>query len=130
MSSNQYRDADNDATYEKGINFISKTTLSGPLVPVADFTKTPQTSAITIVGYLAPNPLESTFRASIPNGVVIKNDRVTLGKLELEIAGKPEPIFSLLTTLLVKPSSRDEPLTLTSRISFKGTPPVVSLAGT
>lgn len=130
VSSNDYHDADKDVTYKKGMNFVSKTKLSGPLVPVSDFTGTAPTSIITIVGYLAPNPIESVFRASIPNGVVLKNDSVTLGKLELEIAGKPEPVFSLLTTLLVKPSPKDETLTLTARISFKGTPPVVSLAGT
>lgn len=129
VSNNEYHDADKDVTYKGGMNFVSKTKLSGPLVPVSEFTGTPQTSLITIAGYLAPNPIESVFMASIPTGVVIKNDSVTLGKLELEIAGKPEPVFSLLTTLDVKPSP-NEKLTLTSRISFKGTPPVISLAGT
>ena len=130
VSSNDYHDSDKDVTYKKGMNFVSITNLSGPLVPVGQFTGTPPTSKITIVGYLAPNPIESVFRASIPNGVVLKNDSVTLGKLELEIAGKPEPVFSLLTTLLVKPSPKDETLTLTARILFKGTPPIVSLAAT
>lgn len=130
VSSNEYRDIDKGVTFKKGLNFVSKTKLSGPLVPVSEFTKTPSTSLITIAGYLAPNPLDSVFRASVPNGAVIKNNSVTLGKLELEIAGNPAPDFSLLTVLTVKPSTTDELLTLTARIKLKSPPFSATLAGT
>lgn len=130
VSNDEYVDTEKKVTYKKGMNFVAKTTLSGPLVPVAVFTGTDKTSSITISGYIAPDPLNSIFRAAIPNGVNIKNDSVQLGKLELEIAGNPTPTFSLLTTLMVKPSSHDDTLTLTSRISFKLEPLEVALAGT
>lgn len=133
VSSGDYNDVDQNVTYRKGINFVSKTKLSGDLVPVSKFTDIPQTSLLTIIGYLAPNPLESTFKVDIPTGVVIKkssgeprND-VTLGKLELEISAIT---FALLTQLLVKPSAKDDLLTLTARIEFKGAPPTAFLAGT
>lgn len=129
VSSDEYRDPENQVTYKKGVNFISKTTLSGPLVPVATFTNTSKTSLIDISGYLAPDPLDSIFRASVSNGLVIKKDTLSLGKLELEIAGNPIPAFSLLTTLMVKPSPQDDELLLTSRISFKADTSIL-LAGT
>lgn len=128
VCSNDFVDTERQVTYRAGFNFVSKTRLTGPLVPVGQFTGTSPESLITLGGYLAPNPLDSVFKASIPNGVVIKKDNVALGKLELEIAGNPMPSFALLTTLLVKPSAEDEQLQLTSRITFR--PPDAALAGT
>jgi hypothetical protein len=130
VSSDEYLDTEKQITYKKGMNFISKTTLSGPLVPVATFTNTDKTSAIEISGYIAPEPLDSVFRASIPTGVTIKSNAAELGKLVLEIAGNPAPTFSLLTILKIKPSPMDDPLILTSRIGFKSEPLEVTLAGT
>jgi hypothetical protein len=135
FTSDNYVDTDRKMTFKKGFNFISTTKLTGPLVPVSTFTKTPQESVINLQGYLdTAEPLNSVFIASIPNGVVIKqtngaprND-VTLSNLQLEIAGNPVPAFSLLTTLQIKPSINDDLLTLTGRIMFR--PPAANLAAT
>lgn len=129
ISNDEVVDDEKQVTYKKGINFVANTKLSGKLAPVGTFTGTSSSTFISLIGYLASNPIESIFKAAIPTSVPIKSDSVKLGKLELEITGQPAA-FSLLTTLMVKPSPQDDTLTLTSRISFKLEPLAIGLAGT
>lgn len=137
FSSDEYKDEERQTTFKPGFNFISKTTLSGDLAPVATLTKTDPTSKITLQGYIPPNPIESKFKASIPNGIVLKQNNVTLGKLELEIGGVPTPMFSLLTTMIIIPDPNDldasgkpRELTFTTRIGFNTLTQQAIFAGT
>ncbi len=128
ISSDNYDDKTRKTVFRQGFNFLSKTKLSGALVPIGQLTGTSPESLITLQGYLAPSPMDSVFKATIPNGVVMKQDNVTVGKLELEIAGNPTPAFSLITTMIIKPSPQDDPLNFSTRIKFQI--PVFTFSGT
>ncbi|MCX5922325.1 MAG: hypothetical protein NTX86_03285 [Candidatus Dependentiae bacterium] len=128
FSSADYHDTEQDHTFRKGFNFVSKTTLSGQLAPAGKFAGKEGTT-ISLIGYIAANPIESRFTAQIGGAGIKLSDKGTLGSLELEIAGNPVPSFALLTTFIVKPSPYDDPLNLTVRISFSAAADF-SIAGT
>lgn len=128
ISSNDYNDSQRQIKFRQGFNILAKTKLTGALVPIGQLTGTSPESLISLQGYLAPNPLDSVFKASIPTGITMKQDNVTVGSLALEISGSPTPAFSLLTNMIIKPSAADDPLTFSTRIKFQ--PPTFSFSGT
>jgi hypothetical protein len=128
ISSDDYEDTTRNTKFRQGVNFLSKTKLSGALAPVGQLTGTSPSSLINLQGYLAPNPLDSVFKIAIPNGVAMKQNNVSVGKLELEVAGNPIPAFSLITTMIIKPSPQDDPLNFATRIKFQ--PPLFAFSGT
>jgi len=131
VSSGSYKDPEKGVTYEEGINFVANTTFSGPLVPVAALTGQSQSSKLEISGYLAPDPLESIFRAELPPpGINIKSDSVQMRNAMIQIKGNPLPTLALALQIDVEPNSsnRDEKLTFTASIAVSPTDAL--LAGT
>ncbi len=126
VSSDDYDDTKRDITIKKGINFYGAALLTGSLKSVASLVEMKEGEPITIFGALATNPIESVFKAKIPEKINLKSDIASIRKIELEIGGSTSPTIDLVMTLNVKPSKKDSTLVVTARLNVGATEAVAA----
>ena len=103
--------------FQEGINVYGYFDLSGPFAPVSKFVKTGV--PVILGGYFdSENAFKSRIFADLPAGIKIPSKTVSLGPLQFFISGEP-PAFGLQTTVIIKPSPQDTPITASASVSFR-----------
>lgn len=105
-----------EVTYKQGFNVYGKAFLDGPLKPVGELTGLDERASVMLFAAVPLDPRQAVFKVDIPTGLVIKQDVAAFKNLSLEIGGLPLPGIAMVGAVTIKPSPKDDPLTLFGRM--------------